>query len=362
MTVGRTHDGPQEHKSVILCVEDEDDLRTDIVEELEEAGYEVIEARDGTMALAQIHAARPDLILCDINMPGRNGYDILRDLRDRRPDLAEVPFIFLTALADSREIVEGKRAGADDYLVKPVDFNLMLATIEARLREVRRIQRHTASEIKNIRAAFHGLHGKTGQNDFKGATQALDYIALGVILLDRQAHVLFANRAARSLADDTDGLVIDETLKATLSQHQRSLRSAIETAVQENSAGEDFLACMRVGRPSGGRDLMVVACSLGHTEDQGDKAVAVVFVLDSERRSLVPSNVLATLFGLTPAETQIAIKLAEGMRLDAIAASLDVSRTTIAFHMRNLFQKTNTNRQADLIALVLAGPMAMAFE
>lgn len=63
------------------------------------------------------------------------------------------------------------------------------------------------------------------------------------------------------------------------------------------------------------------------------------------------------LFGLTPTEARVAGALAKGARTLDVAEMLDVSTTTIAFHMRNLFQKTGTNRQADLVALILAGPM-----
>ncbi|WP_168201391.1 helix-turn-helix transcriptional regulator [Qingshengfaniella alkalisoli] len=63
------------------------------------------------------------------------------------------------------------------------------------------------------------------------------------------------------------------------------------------------------------------------------------------------------LFGLTPAEARVAGALANGARTVDVAKDLGVSQTTIAFHMRNLFQKTGTNRQADLVALILAGAM-----
>lgn len=360
MMVGlETEGGVQNDKPVILCVEDEEDLRTDLVEELQDAGYGVIEAHDGAQALAQISVVSPDLILCDINLPDHDGYDVLRDLREQRPDLADVPFIFLTALADSREIVKGKRAGADDYLVKPVDFDLMLATIEARLREVRRMQHKAADEINSVRAALTNLHAMTAQNMSEWAPQALDYVALGVVALDRHAQVLFANRAARQLAEDGDALLLDDRLRPALVRHERPLKNAIDRAIQVNGEGEETPIFLRVPRISGRRDLMVVICALPHTGGEGGEAQALVFIADGERRLSVPRNVLAALFGLTPTESQIALMLAEGARLDEIGVSLNVSSTTIAFHMRNLFQKTSTNRQADLIALVLAGPMAM---
>ncbi|HHX89708.1 MAG TPA: response regulator transcription factor [Paracoccus sp.] len=346
---------------VILCVEDEDDLRLDLVDELKEAGYTVIEARDGVQAQARIAAARPDLILCDINMPGCNGYDLLDELRRKRPELAEVPFIFLTALADPREVVRGKRAGADDYLVKPVDFDLMLATVEARLREVSRIRSAQQEQIDTLRQVLGGLH--TASASQGGAWQALDYVALGMVLLDGAGQILFVNRSAREHAAGPDGFTLRGRFTASTPANARALHEAVTAAIRAGLAGKEHVSCAALARVHDARDLLVVACALDATGLQSPPApAAVVFISDPLRPRHVPSEILASLFGLTPAECQVAVRLAQGRRLEEIAAQLDVSQTTIAYHMRNLYQKTGTNRQADLIALVLTGPMAVSFE
>ena len=119
-------------KKTILCVEDEDDLRGDIAEELEAANYRVLQAANGSEALSLLEKHRPDLVLCDITMPGLGGYDVLKALREQGT-MADVPFIFLTALAERNDVLSGKQAGADDYLVKPIDYEILLATISARL-------------------------------------------------------------------------------------------------------------------------------------------------------------------------------------------------------------------------------------
>ena len=201
---------------IILCVEDEAQLRRDICDELVEAGYRVVEAGDGKQALEKLAQTRPDLILCDISMPILSGYDLLMEMQHNWPDTADIPFVFLSALADPKHVVDGKRLGADDYLVKPIDYDLLLATVEARLRQVGRI---------------------------------------------------------------------------------RSVRPA-----EPNIA--DFA-------------------------------------------------VLAETFGLTPTEMRLAEALTQGKKLSHIAADFDVSRSTIAFHMSNIFQKTGTGRQAELVALLL---------
>ena len=346
---------------VILCVEDEDDLRLDLVDELKEAGYAVIEARDGVQAQARIAEVRPDLILCDINMPGCNGYDLLDELRRKRPELADVPFIFLTALADPREVVRGKRAGADDYLGKPGDFDLMLATIEARLREVARIRSAQQGQIDQLRQALGWMH--TASTNQGGAWQALDYVALGMVLLDGAGQVLFANRSAREQAAGLDGFTLRGRFTASPPANARALNEAVAAAIKAGLAGKEHVSCAALPRASEARDMLVVACALDATNLQSPPApAAVAFISDPLRRRHVPGDILASLFGLTPAECQVALRLAQGRRLEEIAAQLDVSQTTIAYHMRNVYQKTGTNRQSDLIALVLTGPMAVSFE
>lgn len=99
---------------LILCIEDEPSLRDDIAAELAEAGYDVIEAADACDALEQLDDRRPDLILCDIVMPGMDGHALLTHLRSARPELNGIPFVFLTALSSREQMIAGRRAGADD--------------------------------------------------------------------------------------------------------------------------------------------------------------------------------------------------------------------------------------------------------
>ena len=106
-------------QKTILCVEDEDDLRTDLAEELDAAGYRVLQASNGSEALSLLENERPDLVLCDITMPGLGGYDVLKALREQG-DMADVPFIFLTALAE-REVatmLDGAYATLDGERLK----------------------------------------------------------------------------------------------------------------------------------------------------------------------------------------------------------------------------------------------------
>ena len=343
---------------LILCAEDQHELRRDICEELKEAGYGVIEAADGDQAMQQLESAVPDLILCDINMPGHNGYRILEDIRQRRPDLADTPFVFLTALAGASEVIDGKRLGADDYLVKPVDFDLLLATVDARLRQVRRMRRKAHEELDELRQAMAQLRHETSKQAFGAATRALDLVAPGMVLLDHEGKHLFANRQAQLLVCEQNGLRLDDSLMALSKRDSRALKKTLDAALAASQAGEDTTRCLRLPRPGERRDLLLLACSLPHPDAMMVSAPSVVVMLaDPEHRGQLSQQMLASLFGLTPGEARIAVALAEGWRTDEIAERLSIATTTVAFHLRNLFQKTDTHRQADLIALLLAGSM-----
>lgn len=344
----RTHDASTQVRSempVVLCVEDEPNLLRDIVDEIAASGYRTAQACDGLEALALLDDLTPDLILCDIAMPRLGGYALLEVIRSRRPDLADVPFVFLTAYGDRNEVISGKRAGADDYLTKPVDFDLMLASIGARIGQIRRIRGDPAHPL--------GALDREVPDSAPGATAGvLDILAFAVIVLDTGARIAFANTAARTLARETDGLMLEPGLRAATPDHTRALHDLVEAVSEAGAAGADRLASLSLPRPSGQRDLLAIACTLpGDGERQGQVAL---FVCDPERRPAMPASALADLFGLTPTEAEVARALAHGSRPEGIAETLDVSSTTVAFHMRNLFQKTGTHRQADLVALILS--------
>ena len=113
----------------ILVIDDEPTLRAVIGELLADRGYATLLAADGAGALEILQRERPDLVVCDVNMPKLDGYGVLEALR-REPQLAPTPFIFLTSDPGIRT---GMGSGADDYLMKPVSADDLVAAVEARL-------------------------------------------------------------------------------------------------------------------------------------------------------------------------------------------------------------------------------------
>jgi DNA-binding NarL/FixJ family response regulator len=117
----------------ILCVEDDEETAGHLMAALCELGYSVERAADGEQGLAAVLSGRPDLVVSDVRMPRVSGFELLERVAAAGPAFAEIPFVFLTALGDRDSEVTGRRLGVDDYLTKPIDFEMLNLVIEHRL-------------------------------------------------------------------------------------------------------------------------------------------------------------------------------------------------------------------------------------
>ncbi len=133
----------------ILLVEDEPTLVETLEYTLNRQGYEVVAARDGVAALEVARQERPDLIVLDVMLPGLDGFEICRTLRQEM----NVPILMLTARADEVDKIVGLEVGADDYLTKPFSMRELLARIKAHLRRVRLIREEMDSEEESAARA-----------------------------------------------------------------------------------------------------------------------------------------------------------------------------------------------------------------
>ena len=125
-------------KKKILCIEDDRETAALIAEELLDRGYDVTVSHDGREGLATILRIMPDLVLSDISMPAMSGFELLERLTALAPRFSYMPFVFLSALTDRDNELKGRQLGADDYVTKPIDFDLLDTIIAARLKAVAR--------------------------------------------------------------------------------------------------------------------------------------------------------------------------------------------------------------------------------
>ncbi|HXD00524.1 MAG TPA: response regulator [Verrucomicrobiae bacterium] len=116
----------------VLVIDDVDDVRQAVVKTLQHFGFVTREARNGRSGIQMAIEDAPDLIICDVRMPGMDGYRTLTAIRDI-PAIANIPFIFLTAAMDKSDIRRGMLSGADDYLTKPFTPEELFEAVATRL-------------------------------------------------------------------------------------------------------------------------------------------------------------------------------------------------------------------------------------
>jgi DNA-binding NarL/FixJ family response regulator len=170
----------------ILVIEDQPVMRHKTVTILKMEGFEVLEAGNGAEGIRLAHDELPDLILCDIMMPDRDGYEVLQAVRTNRAT-AITPFIFLTAKGEKTDLRAGMNLGADDYLVKPTPRADLLEAIEARFERQRLNEERLKQELGKV----------SFQPDFRSHTPLVEKLGLS----EREAETLLWVAQGKSNAD-----------------------------------------------------------------------------------------------------------------------------------------------------------------
>ncbi|GAB5562478.1 MAG: hybrid sensor histidine kinase/response regulator [Synoicihabitans sp.] len=146
-------------QGTILIVDDTPANLSVLVQCLGDAGHHILVAEDGAAALELMQLRQPDLVLLDVMMPGIDGFETCRKIK-AAPRTADIPVIFMTALTDTKEKLQGFEAGAVDYITKPIQHEEALARVKTHL-ELRQLQRRLESELelkqRFMRIASHDL-------------------------------------------------------------------------------------------------------------------------------------------------------------------------------------------------------------
>jgi len=187
----------------ILVVEDDKALLNGVNDLLEMAGYKVMKAGDGVEALNLLKTGgdRPDLIVSDIFMPNMDGYELLTAVRSH-PEWISIPFIFLTAKGEKKDIRDGKLRGVDDYLVKPFDYEDLIVSIERGLNRHDELLEWQDSRMENLRQRIL----KVINHEFR---TPLTYIVAYADLLENSNHFEQSDELRqyiRGIMDGTDRL------------------------------------------------------------------------------------------------------------------------------------------------------------
>lgn len=143
-------------QKTILIVEDNDDIRENTAEILDLAGYKTVTAENGKRGVEAAVSEKPSLIICDIMMPGLDGYGVLHLLR-RNPVTQNIPLIFLTAKTERGDFRKGMEMGADDYITKPFEDIELLNAVEARLKKSEILEQQYTAGTRGVIRFFHDL-------------------------------------------------------------------------------------------------------------------------------------------------------------------------------------------------------------
>ena len=166
-------------KKHIIVVEDDAHIRLGLCDALRAEGYEVSDCRDGSEAGPLIKNARPDLVILDVMLPGKSGFDLCRDIRARKD---RVPILMLSAKGQEIDKVVGLELGADDYVTKPFSLRELLARVQALLRRAGTTGKanELPAEIAfgKVRIDGKALRGKRGKEQFELTPRELKVLAV----------------------------------------------------------------------------------------------------------------------------------------------------------------------------------------
>jgi len=182
----------------ILIIEDEPTLRRQMARLLKYEGFEVLEADGGNAGVAAAGSGRPDLIICDIMMPDLDGFGVLQALRNR-PQTAMIPFIFLTALAESRSLRHGMEQGADDYLTKPYTPAALLGSVRRRLEKRQRQLEESRQRAEEVSLAVAAALPAEILETLEHITTVTNLLALRYAAQDPQVEAMQQSVARETL-------------------------------------------------------------------------------------------------------------------------------------------------------------------
>jgi DNA-binding NarL/FixJ family response regulator len=195
------------------------------------------------------------------------------------------------------------------------------------------------------------------------AAGALDSLNRGMIMTNAKAQILSMNHSAEALIAEKDGLTIRASvLTATGSADTSALHELIRQACQGN--GHSAVGVMSLPRPSLKKAFLVrvQALATDSPRNGNQQPVAGIFISDPEQHTKVDQEALRRLYGFTRSEASVVSLLVQGKSLEDAADELCVSFNTVRTHLQRIFQKTETNRQGQLLSLLLNGPAAIQTE
>ena len=286
-------------RDTVLVVDDAPENLGFLTDTLDHAGFTVLIATDGESALRLVEQITPDLVLLDAVMPGMDGFETCRRLKDEKL-LPHLPVIFMTGLSETEHVVQGLAAGGVDYVTKPIVIDELLA----------RIRVHLA----NARVAH-------------GSRAALDAAGRFLVATDARGRLLWCTPKARQLLEE---LFPGEEEPAQLPP---SLMQSLTASRRPETCGAG-----RIAATVGGRQL-----ELSYLSSTGPDEL--LFRL-TENSAGADEQVLQSQLALTARESQVLLWISRGKSNREIGEILDISPRTVNKHLEQVFVKLGVENRA----------------
>ena len=298
------------HRPIVLVVDDEPSTLSLLMDALEPAGFNVLVALQGEMALILLEQVTPDVILLDAIMPGIDGFETCRRIK-RRSNFSLIPVIFMTGLTDTTSIVEGLQAGGVDYITKPVAPNELVA----------RIKVHVANAQLT-----------------RSAQRAMDASGRFLLATDAAGHLLWCTQQAGLLlsVSTPGGMLPPEVIRWLKSKLSKRESVADTISIQISSFGEN-LPPVRTKRA----EFALIG------QLAGDEYLLRIIELDANQ----DVERLLSRMPLTRRETEVLLWLARGKSNRDIAQILNVSYRTVDKHLEQIYPKLGVETRTSAVAM-----------
>lgn len=353
-------------KKKILIIDDFEPLLEEIADFLNYEGFQTYSAKNGIEGVQMAIQYNPDLIICDIEMPKMNGFEVFKTL-EKIPATESVPFIFLTARAQADDYKSGLKLGADDYITKPLEMDILLNSIIKRLKKYEKIKNKHRQEFEILfRNPFVGIFiFKENKfylvNDkFQEITtytkSDLNNIKLSKIIINEPEFIISKLKSVLSNLQDSvrlklsvinknkRALFIDFFAKYIEIENKNALIGTItefipetknKKKLSENSSNIEYEKII---------DYLITSGKNEIAEEILNVRKIISFYDDSNKQKLMQK------IKLTKRETEILYLICNGMTNNEIAEKLFISNRTVDNHRANLLSKTNIKNTASLVA------------
>ncbi len=263
----------------ILIIEDNEDIRENLAEILELAGYEALTAENGKIGVEVAESNLPDLILCDVMMPVLDGFGVLSILH-KKNHTADIPFIFLTAKSEKADFRYGMNLGADDYITKPFESNELLQVVEMRLQRAEKF-RKSLDNTKDLNTFINEAKGAEALQNLTNARESRPFQKKANIYTEGSVprYLYYVEKGkVKTYKTNEDGkeLIINILGEKEFFGHTTLLRgdnysesaSALEDCELTLIPKDDFFALLNSNRDVSAKFIKILAGNVASQEEQ----------------------------------------------------------------------------------------------